>query len=121
LIQGQLEVEQAKLRKELDRLKKMANLGFELEVVWLPGVIKFSREDKALRGEVLGNKIILYDEDLDDAKETLKHEFIEYLMDQAVKPYRNLVNNWISFFQDQAYSEREKTVKALTNLFGLLS
>jgi len=44
----------------------MANLGFELEFELLPGIVKFSREDKILRGGVLGNKVFLYNEDLED-------------------------------------------------------
>ena len=97
-------------------MKEKAGLGFELGVCWLPGFKKYSREGKELRGEVQGNKIFLYDEDFEEAKETLKHEFIEYLVDQTNDPYRRLVNALVSLFEDQAYGQREKIVKALAKL-----
>ena len=40
------------LSKELERLKEKAGLGFELEVQWIPGFVKHSKEGKELRGEV---------------------------------------------------------------------
>jgi hypothetical protein len=105
------------LLKELDRIKEKACLGFELEVYWLPGFVKRSKEGKELRGEVLGTKIFVYDSDFEEAMQTLRHEFAEYLVDQAVDPYRKLVNLLFDHFQDQAYFVKDKTAKALTNLF----
>ncbi|MEM3403726.1 MAG: hypothetical protein QXJ17_04240 [Nitrososphaeria archaeon] len=61
-------------------------------------------------------KTIVYDVKFEEAKEALKHEFIEYLVDRSNKPYRDLINICIDFFQDQAHLEREKIVKALSNL-----
>ena len=104
------------LSKELERLKEKAGLGFELEVYRLPGFKKYSKEGKELKGEVQGNKIFLYDEDFEEAKETLLHEFIEYLVGQAIDPYRRLVNALVSLFEDQAYSQREKIIKALAKI-----
>ena len=104
------------LSKELERLKEKAGLGFELEVYRRPGFKKYSREGRELRGEVQGNKIFVYDQGFEEAKETLLHEFIEYLVDQTNDPYRRIVNALVSLFEDQAYSQREKIVKALANL-----
>jgi len=101
------------LEKELDKLKKKANLGFELEVQCIPGFVKRSKEGKELRGEVLGTKIFVYDSDFEETKETLLHEFVEYLIDQAVDPYRKLVNLLLDYLQDQAYFVKDRTVKAL--------
>ena len=97
-------------------MKEKAGLGFELEVYRRPGFKKYSKEGKELRGEVQGNKIFLYDEDFEEAKETLLHEFIEYLVGQTNDPYRRLVNALVSLFEDQAYSQREKIIKALAKI-----
>lgn len=107
------------LLKEIDRIKEKADLGFELEAYWLPGFVKHSKEGNILRGEVQGIKIFVYDQNFEEAKETLLHEFIEYLIDQTNDPYRRLVNALVSLIEDQAYGRREKTVKALTKIINL--
>jgi len=111
--------QQADLLEELDKLKRKAGLGFELEVQWIPGKVKYSKEGKELRGEVLGNKIFVYDSNFDVAKQTLKHEFVEYFINQAIDPYRRALVSSISFFEDRAYNQREKIVKALVKLLSL--
>lgn len=104
------------LDHELDRLKKQANIGYELKVHWQPGHICYNKEGRPLRGKVIGNVILVFDKDLQDAKETLRHEFIEYLIDKAIEPYRNLLNNLMAHFQHEVYQKREECVKALTKL-----
>lgn len=104
------------LNNELERLKRKANAGFELKVEWLPDHVKYSRENKRLRGEVLGNTIFVYDSNLRSAKETLKHEFIEYMVEQAIEPYRRLVNSLLTNIERTAYESKEKVVKALSKL-----
>jgi len=82
--------------------------------------LKYSKEGKELRGEVLGTKIFIYGIDFEEAKETLLHEFIEYLINQTNDPYRRLVNALVSLIQGQAYERRERTVKALARLKSLI-
>jgi hypothetical protein len=84
--------------------------------MWRPGFKKYSREGRKLRGEVQGNKIFIYDQGFEEAEKTLLHEFIEYLVDQTNDLYRRIVNALVSLFEDQAYSQREKIVKALADL-----
>ncbi|MEM3872501.1 MAG: hypothetical protein QXE05_08075 [Nitrososphaeria archaeon] len=109
------------LEKLLEKLKKKTNLGLELEVEWIPGYVKHSKEGKMLRGEILGYKILVYDQSLKDAKETLVHEFMEYLLTLHTKPYRSLitvlVEALVSVVEDQAYDQRDKVAKALTKLY----
>lgn len=106
------------LDHELDRLKRRTNKGHELKVHWQPGHICYNKEGKPLRGKVVGNVILVFDKDLQDAKETLQHEFIEYLVDKAIEPYRNLLNNFMLYFQSVAYGKREECVKALSKLIS---
>jgi hypothetical protein len=54
-------------------LKDKLGLGDELQVKWLPGCI---------RGEVRGSTIFVYDEGLEEAREALRHEFIEWALNQ---------------------------------------
>lgn len=69
-----------------------------------------------LRGKVVGTIILIFDKDLEEAKETLGHEFIEYLIDKAIEPYRNLLNNLMTHFRNEAYQKREESVRAVSKL-----
>ncbi|MEM4311756.1 MAG: hypothetical protein QXX95_05145 [Nitrososphaerales archaeon] len=75
-----------------------------------------SHNGKELRGKVANNIIYVYDSDLNKAKETLKHEFIEYLIDKANEPYRKLSNLFITNFESLVYYEKGRIVKALCGL-----
>ncbi|MEM3871728.1 MAG: hypothetical protein QXE05_04155 [Nitrososphaeria archaeon] len=110
---------QESLEKLLEKLKKKTNLGFELEVEWTPGQIKYSKEGRILRGEILGNRILVYDQNFKDAKETLTHEFVEYLLDQAAAPYRDLANLLLGQIDTKAYIVKDKVAKALTKMISL--
>lgn len=97
---------------ELTRLQHLFNEGYELKVIWLPNHIKYSK-GRELRGEIIGSTIYIYDKNYEKAKETLKHEFIEYLIEQAIEPYRKLLNTLISIIEEKSYEAKEKVVKAL--------
>ena len=58
---------QNELESELERLKRILKLGYELKVMWIP------KNDSKLAGEVRGDHIYIYDEDVEVALETLKH------------------------------------------------
>lgn len=106
------------LDAELDRLKQITNMGYELKVHWQPDTI-MNKDGMVLRGKVVGNIILIFDKDLQEAKETLRHEFVEYLIDKAIEPYRNKLNSFIQEFQNDAYMKREECVKALNKLLLL--
>lgn len=90
-------------------------MGHELEVHWQPDTI-LNKEGMVLRGKVVGSVILVFDKVLEEAKETLMHEFIEYLIDKAIEPYRNKLNIFMQEFQDESYMKREQCVKALSRL-----
>lgn len=111
-------VESSKLVSELNKLKKMFNLGHELQVVWLPGQVKRSMK-RRLSGEILGNPpiIYIYDELEAEALATLEHEFLEYaLTEELISPYKCMINGLISIVEEQAYRRRERLVKRLYDI-----
>lgn len=76
-----------RLEEELERLKKESGIGHELVVMWTPN----STSDR--HGEVKGSMIYIYDERVERALQTLKHEFIDHLItSRIVKPLVGLVN-----------------------------
>ena len=101
---------QETLEAELDRLKNTLNMGYELKVLWLP--TKASNKS----GEVKTNLICIYDEHRETAIETLKHEFIDYLI---AKPYLlqlKITNKLIESINEIAYQMKEDLVEKLCNL-----
>ena len=48
--------------------------------------------------------------------ETLKHEFLDYLISKTIEPYPRIVNKLIGFMNDEAYSSNEKVVEVLVKL-----
>lgn len=101
-----------RLEAELQRLKKLSGLGFELRVVWEPS------PDKALSGEVKNNSIYVYEVDAKKAVETLRHEFLDYCISQAIQPYKEVTNMLIRMVNDDAYRRKERIVEALVKLLG---
>jgi len=101
---------QRKLEDELERLKKILRLGYELGVIWVP------TSNKNLSGEVKGAFIHVYDQDEEIALATLKHEFIDFAISKVVEPYKEVTNKLISLLNEDAYRRKEKLVEALTRL-----
>jgi len=98
------------LEKELDRLKWILKLGYELEVKWMP------KRDSKISGEVKGHHIYVYDQELGVAKETLTHEFMDHAIAEAIKPYKEVTNRLISLINEDAYKRKEKVVESLCRL-----
>ena len=98
------------LKRLLGDLKRLTGLGGELRLTWMPG------GSSTLSGEVRGNHIIIYEEDFEDAAETLIEEFVEYLICRASQPYISILNAIIKHVNDEAYRRRDETAKALTKL-----
>jgi len=105
------------LSEELDNLKDITQSGRDLEVVWSPS------ELQELSGEVKGNTIYVYETEPAQALDTLRHEFLDYLVSEAVKPYQKvtalysaMINTLIERLVDEAYSEKEKVIDSLMKI-----
>lgn len=99
-----------RLRTELARLKKSFQMGQELKVKWTPN-------NGLKSGEVIGTTICIYEEDEKKALDTLRHEFIEYLLTRdLVAPYKRIINKLISLFEEEMYDRKEKLVERLQQL-----
>jgi len=100
------------LRRELARLKSKFKLGQELRLEWAP-----SGGSKS--GEVTGTTIRIYETDSTKALDTLRHEFVEYLLTRdLVAPYKRLINKLISLFEEEMYDRKERLVERLRELAG---
>lgn len=100
------------LKHELACLKSKFKLGSELKLEWTPN-------DSAKSGEVTGTTIRIYEADTTKALDTLRHEFIEYLLTRdLVAPYKRLINKLISLFEEEMYDRKEKLVEILQELTG---
>jgi hypothetical protein len=62
-----------RLERELASLKKKFQMAQELRVEWMPN-------NGSKSGEVIGTSIYVYEIDQKKALDTLRHEFIEYLL-----------------------------------------
>lgn len=89
-----------KLQSALTCLKQTLNLGYELEVEWIPNV------DNRLSGEVKGDCIYVYDKEEDEALKTLRHEFLDYALSKIVEPYKQVTNKFIALINEEAYERK---------------
>ena len=105
-------VTQKKLEDELERLKKILKLGYELKVRWLPN------DKLRISGEVKGEYIYVYDEDMEVALETLKHEFLDYAISMIIELYTEVTNKFISIINEDAYKKKERLVNSLIRLLA---
>ena len=101
---------QTKLEEQLERIQGKLGLGLVLKVVWMPNA------DSDLSGEVKNNLIYVYEADEEKAVDTLRHEFLDFCITQAIEPYREVTNRLIKMINDNAYKRKEKVVEALTRL-----
>ena len=100
----------ARLREELERLKRLSGMGMDLNLVWAPD------PGCALSGEVKGSTIFVYESDEEKAAETLRHEFLDHCVSQAIDPYRRATNSLIKLLNENAYKRKEQIVEALRRL-----
>ena len=110
------------LRKELEALIAGAEYGSDLRVQWKPG------QDSAHEGEVKGDLISIYSESEEAAIQTLRHEFIDRVFVDAIKPYQDMVNlhrvllnSIFKYIQDDAYAKKEQAIEALVKLLDARS
>ena len=100
-----------KLDQELSKHKAKFQMAQELKVKWLPN------GNNKKSGEILGKIIHIYEEDGDKALDTLRHEFIEYILTyELVAPYKKLVNKLISLFEEEMYDKKEKLIEKLVKI-----
>jgi hypothetical protein len=95
------------LQGELDRLKTITGIKKELKIVWSP------RQNGQKEGEVIGNTIYIYSTSTDMALQTLRHEFFDLIVSNAIRPYMNLVNALLSVIEESAYKNKEEAVESL--------
>jgi hypothetical protein len=101
---------ESRLRSELELLKAETGMGQELSVEWVPD------PGSERGGEVKGTVIYIYEESLEEALETLRHEFVDYLVSQAIEPYKSVANKLIQLLNEEAYRRKERIIKALVKL-----
>jgi len=106
---------EAKLRKQLERLKQRVGMGYEVEVLWLPKTVRY-RNGKELLEEVKDHVIYIYAEDPGEAEKLLTHGFAEWLLNRHTKRYRLLINKLIEVFEQIQYEEKERLVDAIAKL-----
>ena len=98
---------------ELDRLQKTTGYTMHnFDVIWSP------QNNSQIEGKVECNTITIYSENISDAIDTLQHEFVDYMISQAIKPYIALVNSLMSTITKEAYETKEKSVEALLKLIN---
>ena len=101
-----------RLETELDHLKHKFQMGHELRLQWTPN-------NGPKSGEVTDTTIHIYEADPTKALDTLRHEFVEYiLVNELVAPYKRLINKLISHFEEEMYDRKEKLVQRLQELTG---
>jgi hypothetical protein len=101
---------QKTLEEELERLKRLLKVGYELNVVSIPN------SNSNLSGEVKEETIYVYEEDYDKALETLRHEFLDYAISQVIEPYKRTANQLILLINEIAYKKKEELIEKLTKL-----
>jgi len=100
------------LASELNRLQKITGNNKKFDLTWSP------QSDSDIEGKVEGNAITIHSENIEDAIDTLQHEFVDYIISQAIKPYVNLVNSLISIITRDAYETKEETVESMLRLMN---
>ena len=99
------------LEEELARLKTIVPFEEALAVCWTP------LSQSKVSGEVVGNTIYVYDKDPREAKNTLKHEYLDCLLTRKmVQPLIAIVNTLIKLKETEIYQEKEKVVSILSKL-----
>jgi hypothetical protein len=106
----QLKSLQNALEEELERLKRLLKMSYELKVVWLPN------GNPNLSGEVKGETIYVYEEELEKALETLRHEFLDYAISQVIEPYRKIANQLIMLLNEEVYRRKEELIEKLVKI-----
>lgn len=98
------------LEKELQRLQEITGKCTDFELIWTP------THESYIEGKVEDNTITIYSQGIKQATETLRHEFVDCIVCDAIKPYIKLVNVLLSAISNDAYCKKEESVEALLSL-----
>jgi len=102
---------QRALEEELARPKRMVPFEKALTVRWTP------RSNSKISGEVVGDTVYVYDENAQEAMNTLKHEYLDCLLTRKmVEPLIAMVNTFIKLKEREIYKEKEQIVSTLSKL-----
>ena len=108
-----------KLRKRLLFLCQLTLLGFELKVVWNPD------EQRIEEGLVKDNTIFIFASNPERALEILNHEYVDWLVTKAIRPYQDIINGQrvvlnalIKYLEEQAYGSKEVAVDSIVKLLS---
>lgn len=110
---------QGALEEEMERLRQLFDYPLNLKVRWQPS------ENSALHGEVREQTVWIYCTSRDQAITVLRHEVLDWLVVEAIRPYqemvnmhRTLLNATLKQMQDAAYARKEEVVEALGRMIG---
>lgn len=111
---------QAKLEEELSRLVIKYGRGKELKVVHKPRNITRTIIGKTLElcGEVIDHTIYVYDKKMEEALDTVDHEYFEYVFNIVfVRRHQTIFNAMIdgftTAFEKEFYSDKEAFIETL--------
>jgi len=100
-----------KLHLELAKLHQISKIKKHFKVKWIP------QEQSSIEGKVDGDTITIYSENMEDALDTLRHEFIDYLISQAIRPYIEIINVLLFVLSQDGYDKKEDIVEKLVQLY----
>ncbi len=107
------------LEFELEKLKGLTGLGRQLSLLWHPS------KSSTLSGKVENDIIFIFDDNPDRALETLRHEFLDFAVTAAIKPYeqatmlyQSMVNAMLRKVTETAYAQKERVIEALIKLLS---
>ena len=96
------------LEQELSKLKFRFQMAHELKIKWLPDA------GSKKSGEVIGRTIYIYEEDEAKALDTLRHEFIDYILTkELVSLPQKMINLLIKLFEEEMYERKERLIEKL--------
>ena len=99
------------LEKELAILKRRIPFEEALTVRWTP------QSHGKISGQVIGDTIYVYDENAQEAVNTLKHEYLDCLFTQKmIEPLITIVNTFIKLKEKEIYKAKERIVTKLLQL-----
>jgi hypothetical protein len=70
-----------------------------------------------LAEEVIGDSIVIYAQNPEEALHLVAHGFSEWLLNTHSRPYRDMINKSIELFEHQQYQRKERLIAALERLF----
>ncbi|MGI0070264.1 MAG: hypothetical protein ACREA3_05195 [Nitrosotalea sp.] len=99
-----------RLEEELAWLRAVSGKGKELQVRWIPDI------NSTKEGEVCGRTVYIYSETIDKAVQTLRHEFLDYLVCNTIEPYQELVNALLAVLSEKAYRRKEEVIESILKI-----